>query len=217
MRNWLGATLTCVVLSVPVDVLPAVLPPVPENPLHAQTALGFSPKTRCPELQITDVGAVVVFRLSSGGAPSHISVRSSSGSNVLDSATISCVSRLRFAPATTLGSGEPIDSWQQIAFTWASRASEPIAAAPAKITANAKQDESRATASNPGNVTVHVCADEAGRLEQDPTIVHSSGIASLDQAAVRIAASGSAFYRPDTSPKGPTSGCAQLTIKFETK
>jgi outer membrane biosynthesis protein TonB len=67
-------------------------------------------------------------------------------------------------------------------------------------------------------VTVHVCVDAAGKLEQDPTIVHSSGIASLDQAAVRIAASGSAYYRPDTSPNGPAaSGCAQLTIKFDTK
>jgi TonB family protein len=217
MRNWLGATLTCAVLSVPVNVRAAELPPVPENPLRAQTALGFNPKTRCPELQNTDVGtkAVAVFWLSSGGAPSHVSIRSSSGLNALDSATISCVSRLRFAPATTLGNGDPIDSWQQIAFTWASRASEPIAAAPARITANAKQDDSRGHASN---ATVHVCVDAAGNLEQDPTIVHSSGIASFDQAAVRIAASGSAFYRPDTSPNGPpASGCAQLTIKFDTK
>jgi len=217
MHNWLGATLTCVVLSVPVDIHAAVLPPVPENPLQAQTALGFNPKTRCPDLRITDVGtrAVVVFWLPSSGTPSHISIRSSSGSDALDSATISCVSRLRFAAATTLGNGDPIDSWQQIALTWATRASEPIAAAPANIPANSKQDESRGHANN---VTVHVCVDEAGKLERDPTIVHSSGIASLDQAAVRIAASGSAYYRPDTSPNGPpASGCAQLTIKFETK
>jgi TonB family protein len=217
MQNWFGATLTCVVLSVPVESQAAPVPPVPENPLRAQTALGFNPKTRCPELQITDVGtkAVVVFWLSGGGAPSHISIRSPSGSDALDSATLSCVARHRFAPATTLGSGEPIDSWQQIALTWASRASEPIAAAPAKITANAKQDDSRGHANN---VTVHVCVDAAGKLEQDPTIVHSSGIASLDQAAVRIAASGSAYYRPDISPNGPpASGCAQLTIKFDTK
>jgi len=159
--------------------------------------------------------AVVVFWLPSSGIPSHISVKSSSGSNALDSATLSCVSRLRFAAATTLGNGDPIDSWQQIALSWASRASEPIAGAPAKITANTKQDDFRGQANN---VTVHVCVDEAGKLEQDPTIVHSSGIASLDQAAVRIAASGSAYYRPDTSPNGPSaSGCAQLAIKFDMK
>ena len=217
MHNWLGAILTCVVLSVPVNVHAAPVPPVPENPLRAHTAWRFNLETRCPELRITDVGtkAVVVFWLSSSGAPSHISIRSSSGSDALDSATISCVSGLRFTPATTLGNGDPIDSWQQIALTWASRASEPIAGAPAKITANAKQDDSRGQASN---VTVHVCVDAAGKLEQEPTIVHSSGIASVDQAAVRIAASGSAYYRPDTSPNGPpASGCAQLTIKFDVK
>jgi TonB family protein len=217
MHNWLGATLTCVVLSVPVDVHAAQVPPVPENPLQAQTALGFNPKTRCPDLRITDVGtmAVVVFWLPRSGVPSRISIKSSSGSNALDSATINCVSRLRFAAATTLGDGDPIDSWQQIALSWASRASEPIAGAPAEITANAKQDDSRGQANN---VTVHVCVDETGKLEQDPTIVHSSGMASLDQAAVRIAASGSAYYRPDTSPNGrPASGCAQLAIKFDMK
>jgi TonB family protein len=177
--------------------------------------LGSNPKTRCPELRITDAGtrAVVVFWLPSSGIPSHISIKSSSGSNTLDAATLSCVSRLRFAAATTLGSGDPIDSWQQIALSWASRASEPIAGAPA-MTADVKQDDDGQS----NDVTVHVCVDEAGKIQQAPTIVHSSGIAALDQAAVRIAASGSAYYRPDTSPQGPpTSGCAQLAIRFEMK
>jgi TonB family protein len=217
MNNWFGAALTCVVLSVPVDVHADHVPPVPENPLQAQTTLGFNPKTRCPNLRITDAGtmAVVVFWLPSSGIPSHISIKSSSGSNALDSATISCVSRLRFAAATTLGNGDPIDSWQQIALSWAGRASEPIAAAPAEISTHAKQD---ASGGQSNDVTVHVCVDEAGRLIQDPTIVHSSGMASLDQAAVRIAASGSAYYRPVTSPNGPpASGCAQLAIKFDMK
>jgi len=217
MHNWIGATFACVALSVPVTVHAAQIPPVPENPLHAQTSLGFNPKTRCPDLRIADAGnkAVVVFWLPRGGTPSHISIKSSSGSNVLDSATISCVSRLRFAAATTLGDGDPIDSWQQIAFSWANRPPEPIAGAPADLSANANQDDS---AGHANNVTVHVCVDEAGKLTQDPTIVRSSGIASLDRAAVRIAASGSAYYRPDTSPNGPpASGCAQLAIKFDMK
>jgi hypothetical protein len=209
MRDWLGATLTCVVLNVSADVHAAPFPPVPENPLHAQTSLGFNPNKRCPDLRIADAGtmAVVVFWLPRSGIPSHISLKSSSGSDALDSATISCVSRLRFAAATTLGDGDPIDSWQQIAFSWAGRTPEPVAGAPA--------DDSRGQAND---VTVRVCVDEAGRLKQDPTIVHSSGLASLDQAAVRIAASGSAYYRPDTSPHGPpASGCAQLVIKFDMK
>jgi len=224
MHNWLGVTLTCVVLSVPTDIHATQTQPVPDNPFRAQTSLGFNPKTRCPDLRIADAGtiAVVVFWLPRSGIPSQISIKSSSGFNALDSAAISCVSRLRFAPATTLGEGDPIDSWQQIALRWANqdnadetRASEPIAGATAQIAANARQDGSGSQANS---VTVHVCVDETGRLEQEPTIVHSSGKASLDQAAVRIAASGSAYYRPDTSSNGPpVSGCAQLAIKFDMK
>jgi TonB family protein len=238
MQNWLGVTLTCVVLSVPVDIHAAQIQPVPDNPIRAQTSLGFNPTRRCPDLRIADQGgtiAVVVFWLPSSGTPSQISIKSSSGSNDLDSAAIRCVSRLRFAAATRLGDGEPIDSWQQIDLRWAnqgnadetramssqnpssgaSRASEPNAGTPAQIAANARQDDS---AGHANSVTVHVCVDEMGRLEKDPTIVHSSGMASLDQAAVRIAASGSAYYRPDTSSNGPpVSGCAQLAIKFDMK
>jgi TonB family protein len=162
--------------------------------------LGFNPKTRCPDLRITDGGtkAVVVFWLPSSGIPSHIAIKSSSGSDALDSATISCVASLRFAAATTLGDGNPIDSWQQIALSWANRT----------------EDSHR----QPGDVTVRACIDEAGKLEQAPTIVHSSGMASLDQAALKIAESGAAYYRPDTSPNvPPVTGCAQLAIKFEAK
>jgi TonB family protein len=212
MHNWLFAALTCLVLNVPVDVHAAQVPPIPDNPIRAQTALGFNPKTRCPDLRITDEGtmAVVVFWLPSTGIPSRIAIKSSSGSNALDSAAIDCVSRLRFAAATTLGDGNSIDSWQQIAWTWANHA-----AAPAPTTANAIQGDSGGAAKS---VTVHVCIDEAGKLVRDPAIVRSSGMASLDQAAVRIAASGSAYYRPDTSPNGPpVSGCVQLAIRFDMK
>ena len=229
MHNWLGVTLTCVVLSVPAHIRAAQTQPVPDNPIEAQTTLGFNPKTRCPDLRITDEGtvAVVVFWLPSSGTPTQISIKSSSGSNALDSAAISCVARLRFASATRLGDGDPVDSWQQIAFRWASqgtadetpakssRAAEPAAGPPAQPAAIAKQDE---PAGHADSVIVHVCADQTGRLENDPTIVHSSGIATVDQAAVRIAASGAAYYRPDTSSNGPpVSGCAQLAIKFEAK
>jgi TonB family protein len=97
----------------------------------------------------------------------------------------------------------------------ANRVSEPIAGAPAQITADPRQD---ASGGHSNSVTVRVCVDETGRLKQDPTIVQSSGKAALDQAAVRIAAAGSAYYRPETSSNAPpASGCAQLAIKFETK
>jgi TonB family protein len=235
MHNWLSVTLTCVVLSASADLSAAQTQPV--TYIRAQTSLGFNPKTRCPDLRTTDEGtaAVVVFWLPRSGIQSQISIKSSSGSNALDAAAISCVSKLRFATATRVGDGEPIDSWQQIAFRWTNqgnanenrtmpsqnsssgvtRSSEPIAGVPAQTTANSRQDDSSGHAKS---VTVHVCVDETGRLEKDPTIVQSSGMASLDQAAVRIAASGSAYYRPEASSNGPpVSGCVQLAIKFEMK
>jgi len=218
MHNWLIAILACVVLSVPAGVHAAPVPPVPETPLQAQWALGFNPRTRCPDLRIADAGtmAVLVFWLPSSGIPSHVSIKSSSGSDALDSATINCVSKLRFAAATTLGNGDPIDSWQQIALTWATRAPERNSGRTAEIAANdAKRDDAGGLANN---VTVHVCVDAAGKLQGDPTVVQSSGMPSFDEAAVRIAASGSAYYRPHMSAHGPpASGCAQLAIEFDTK
>lgn len=237
MHNWLRVTLTCVVLGGRADIIAAQALPVPDNPLRAQTLLGFNPKTRCPDLRIADEGtmAVVVFWLPTSGIPSHISIKLSSGSNALDSAAINCVSRLRFAAATRIGDGEFLDSWQQFALRWAnpsndaegramtspkplpgaSQAAEPVAGAPAQTAGDARQADSGGQANS---VTVHVCVDETGKLKQEPTIVHSSGKASVDQAAVRIAAAGSAYYRLDTSLNGqPVSGCAQLAIKFETK
>jgi len=233
MRNWLIVTLVCAILEGRADITAAQTQPVPDNPLRAQTLLRFDPKTRCPDLRIADEGtmAVVVFWLPRTGIPSHISIKSSSGSNALDSAAIGCVSRLRFAPASRLGDGELLDSWQQFALRWAnvgndegramtsvpraSQAAEPVAGATAQLAREGRQIDSSGQANS---VTVHVCVDESGKLKQNPTIVHSSGKASIDQAAVRIAAAGSAYYRLDTSSNGPpVSGCAQLTISFETK
>src|ERR1700691_1207395 len=237
MNSWFSVTLMCAVLTVRAGISAAQTRPVPDSPPLAQTSLVFNPKARCPDLRIADEGtiAVVVFWLPRSGIPSQISIKSSSGSNALDSAAVSCVSRLRFAPATRLGDGDPIDSWRQIAFrsanqgnadetramtsqnplSAASQASEPSAGTPAQIAAKTRQGDPRG---QDNSVTVHVGVDEAGRLDRDPTIVHSSGMASLDQAAVRIASSGSAYYRPDTSSNGPpVSGCAQLTIKFDMK
>ena len=238
MHPWLGVPLTCAALLVRTDISAAQTPPVPDNPPLAQTSLGFNPKTRCPDLRIADEGtlAVVVFWVPRSGIPSQVSIKSSSGSNALDTAAVSCVSKLRFAPIAQPGGAEPIASWQQIAWRWAAggsldpdraamtsqsplsaaatQASEPVAGAPNPIAAERRQNDSRG---QPDSVTVHVCVDETGKLKQAPTIVHSSGNAGLDQAAVKIAASGSAYYRPGTSSAGvPMSGCAQLAIKFET-
>jgi TonB family protein len=160
---------------------------------------------------------VVAFWLSRSGVASQIFVKSSSGSNALDSAVLGCVSKLRFAPATAPGTGDPVDSWQAVAFRWADQVHTDqtrTSAAPASG-ATAGQGDSDGQANS---VIVHVCADDTGKLKQEPTIVHSSGVASLDQAAVKIATSGSAYYRPVPSANGsPVSGCAQLAIKFDTK
>jgi TonB family protein len=234
MDSWFSVTLACAVLSVRAGISAAQTLPVPDNPPVAQTSLGFNPKTRCPDLRISDEGtvAVVVFWVPRSGIPSQISIKSSSGLNSLDSAAVSCVSKLRFAPATRLGDGEPFDSWQQIGWRWAARvnsdggavtpqaplsaagqASELVAGAPNPSAAERRQSDSRGQAA-----IVHVCVDETGKLKQNPTIVHSSGNAGLDEAAVKIAVSGSAYYRPRSSLDGvPMSGCAQLTIKFETE
>src|SRR5271166_4623073 len=174
MHNWLGVTLACVVLCAPMEIRAAQTPPIPDNPQRAQTFLGFNPKKRCPDLRIADGGtmAVVVFWLPRSGIPSKIFLKSPSGSNALDTAAIGCVSILRFAPATTLGDGESIDSWQQIAFRWAnqgnadetrvttskdrlsgsSQTSESIAGAPAQTSVSARQDDSGGQANS---VTVH--------------------------------------------------------------
>ncbi len=233
MRNWLIATLVCAILGGRADITAAQSQPVPDNPIRAQTLLRFDAKTRCPDLRMADEGirAVVVFWVPRTGIPSHISIKSPSGSDALDSAAIACVSRLRFAPASRLGDGELFDSWQQFALRWAdpgndegrattplpraSQTAEPAAGATAQVAGDGRQTDPGGQADS---VTVHVCVDESGKLKQNPTIVHSSGKASMDQAAVRIAAAGSAYYRPDTSLNGsPVSGCAQLTIRFETK
>ena|GEM_PF-852706 len=86
------------------------------------------------------------------------------------------------------------------------------AAAPA---ASAGTGAARASAAA-APVELRVCADEAGRLSQEPTIVHSSGNPGLDQAALRIAKSGSGNYRPAPTLNGkPATGCAQVSIRFE--
>lgn len=188
--------------------------PIPDNPVRAQTLLGFNIRTRCPDLRIVDGGtkSVIVFWVPKSGIQSQMSLKMSSGSDELDSAAINCVAKLRFAPLTTPGDGEAADSWQQIALSWAD---QPAAAAPARTPVNAKQVDS---GDRGDRVTVHVCVDAEGKQEQEPTIVQSSGVAALDQAAVKIAAAGSAYYHPLSSSSRPaTSGCVQMAIKFEEK
>jgi TonB family protein len=113
-------------------------------------------------------------------------------------------------------------SWQEIAWKWgrehfaqtppasgAATASTAPAATTTALAVAAGTAAPAPAAAQPaaGAAEVRVCADESGRLTQEPVITRSSGNPGLDQAALRIARSGASSL----------AGCAQLAIKFETK
>ena len=242
MYKGLGVTFTCAALGVSAVASAGKIPPAPDHPMAAQTSLGFSTQKICPDLREAEDGtaAVVVFWVPGSGIAAQISIKSSSGSSELDAAAMSCVAKLRFAPATRVGDGESIDSWQQFALRWVREGNTaesrgPVTERPAGEspveTAEASQTPGPATGlaartggdgrqSEPavaqtGSVTVHVCADETGKLKQEPTVVRSSGKDALDQAALHIAAAGSGYYRPEGASGG--SGCVQMVIRFDAK
>ncbi len=219
MRTWsLSVLFAAAVLGVlgPLSADPLTPGSNPVFPAHL--AWRVDPLARCPDLRAADDGplAVVVFYVDVAGNPSHPSVRVASQSEQLNAAALSCVMKLRFQPATRPGDAEPVGSWQQMAWRWATPASAappPVAAAvpvAAALPVTAAQQD--------GASTLRVCANEAGQLTQAPTVLRSSGDPTLDAAALKIAKSGSGSYRPDTTLNGkPLSGCAQVTIRFETR
>lgn len=243
-RAWpdtIAFSLLAVVAAVPLTGLGAA--PAGDLP-QARPAPLYNPVSRCPRVRMADEGtiAVVVFLVGSSGVPSQASVRKSSQSTDLDAAALECVMKLRYSPAVRAGDGTAVDAWQQLGWRWtqtpqAEGAGTPqTSAAPAPAAAAATGSAAVAVAAGaaaaaPGAtaaattggaspavtpVELRVCADDAGRLTQDPTIIHSSGNPGLDQAAVRIAKSGSGNYRPASTLNGkPVSGCAQLSIRFE--
>lgn len=199
--------------------------------LLARPALAFNPIRRCPDLRVSDDGdVVVVFKVNRAGGPSQLSIKTSSHSAELNAAALECVGKLRFQPATRIGDGEPIDSWQEIGWVWsrhapaneAARAGK--AAPPAEVESapgDAAQNRAGASGRPPGDakghkVSVHVCADQSGQLTGDPTVVHSSGDSQLDAAAVQIAKSGAPYYRSSAHDGRSSSGCARMTIEFDT-
>ncbi|HWF98506.1 MAG TPA: energy transducer TonB [Steroidobacteraceae bacterium] len=66
-----------------------------------------------------------------------------------------------------------------------------------------------------GAAAVRVCVDPVGRLTAAPTILRSSGIAQLDQGALRLASAGSGHYRPSTENGRPITACYAFRIKFQ--
>jgi TonB family protein len=66
-----------------------------------------------------------------------------------------------------------------------------------------------------GVSTVSVCVDSAGRLIGKPTIDQSSGLARLDEAAVKLAKAGSGHYRATTEDGRPVSACYPFRVRFQ--
>jgi TonB family protein len=237
MRKWRCTTFTCaVLLAVQANTGAAQNTPGPASISLAHVAWRFDPIRLCPDLRSAEDGAaVVVFLVGASGVPSRASIKSSSGSEALDTAAMNCVLKLRFQAATRAGDGVAVDSWQEIAWRWATQREQhrdpqgtASRASPqdeqnsiALISAKENNDASARPESSPpkeAKVELHVCSDVAGKLAQDPTIIRSSGDPGLDEAAVAIAKSGSGYYRPAMTLGGkPVSGCAQLAIKFEIK
>ncbi len=224
MRRWVGAMLTCALLPGAATGVGAAesLPPV-SNIQVAHPALRFNPLSRCPQIRQTPLdeagAAVVLFLVGPTGVPSHASFISPPSPDGLDAAATSCVLTLRFQPATRIGDGAAIDSWQEIAWKWApgqrsaptaptASASPAAPVAPAAPAAGAIDPAAvHGSPGAAGTAEVRVCVDESGRVLQQPTLLHSSGDSSFDAAALAFARSG--------ADAKPAAGCMRVTIGRE--
>jgi protein TonB len=65
-----------------------------------------------------------------------------------------------------------------------------------------------------GIATVQVCVNDKGALTSEPTLAQSSGVASIDAGALRLARAGSGHYRPNTEDGLPVSSCYAVPIRF---
>lgn len=233
MRTWRCTTRACIVL-LAVHLHPAAAQGIPAPPAVslAHVAWKSDQLRQCPDLRIAGDGATVVhFLVGVSGVPSRASLKSSSGSEALDTAAMNCVLKLRFQPATRAGDGVAIESWQEVAWRWATQreqhggaprtvdraapASDTNSIAPTATNTNDAGVRSANSAPRKLEVELHVCSDVAGKLLQEPSVIRSSGDPGIDEAAVAIAKSGSGYYRPAPALGGKSlSGCAQVAISF---
>lgn len=203
---------------------------------RAQPAWGSDPGKRCPELRNTSAEegavAVVQFLVGPTGVPSRASIRATSGSEGFDTAAMGCVMKLHFLPATGMGDGAAIESWQQFALKWegtpsavqsprcdSGAAAQGDAQPSSVVVAEAAEGGDR-TGGQTGPATaragVCVCIDETGKLAQPPVLTKSSGIPGFDKAALELSAA--AKYRPANAANGkPTAGCFHLKAGLEAK
>jgi len=192
------------VVAVPAEG-PAPTPPA--SAPQARIALASNPLRRCPTLRIAseddrDV-AVVTFLVGPSGVPSHPSLVAPSGSQQLDAAAMSCLPKLRFQPATRLGDGTAVESWQQTRWKWAP-AERPTGASAAA--------QSASSAAPVLAAEVQICVDVNGKLTGKPRLTRASGDTQFDAAAVEVAKSGSGLYRAAGADGKPAAGCLQLAI-----
>lgn len=119
------------------------------------------------------------------------------------------------APAGTAAGAAPALAATGAAVTGAVAATALTGAAPNAAPPGGTAAGSAAGEALPGaqGAEVRVCVDAAGKLAQDPTVTRSSGDAAFDQAAVKVARSGSGYYRPPTVNGKPVAGCMQLAIR----
>jgi periplasmic protein TonB len=68
-----------------------------------------------------------------------------------------------------------------------------------------------------GVATVQVCVDDRGRLTAAPTLAQTSGTASLDEGALRLAKAGSGHYRATTDDGQPVNSCYQIRVRYDLK
>jgi len=68
-----------------------------------------------------------------------------------------------------------------------------------------------------GVATVQTCVDEKGRLTAAPKLAQTSGSASLDEGALKLAKAGSGHYRASTEDGRPVSSCYEFRIRFDFK
>jgi len=192
--------------------------PSSSDVVRARVALRYDAVSRCPEVRAAtpddETVVLVRFRVGSTGVPSKASIGASSGSADLDAAAMSCVLRLRFQPATRLGDGEPIDSWQEM--SWRAAPVHRAASLAAPQAPSTAAGPATAATAPPDSARVQVCADEAGKVVKPPALLHSSGNADFDAAALNIARAASGAYRPALQDGRPAAGCVQLTIGPDT-
>jgi TonB family protein len=167
----------------------------------ASVAIGYDARGRCPDLLQADpqdnTAALVVLMVGPSGVPSQPAIKSSSGSESLDAAALSCVMRLRFLPAVHAGEGLAVASWQEIAWKWgrghlapgaAAAAAPGAAASPSAPTAAVSPGPSRAATTSGPAVAAATMTAGSTLAAAAPAAVPGPSPVAAGGAEVRVCA-----------------------------